>query len=336
VLKEQERRLSGADGEVLLHLFAFIAAEGWIGHHHLIAVLLLNVGEVLRERIGVDDVWGLDAVQDHVHDRDDVGERLLLLPVEGALLERLHFLGRQTLLRTQVVKGLAKEAGRADDAITDALPDMRLDHFDNGTYERAWRVILTAVAPGVAHVPDFGFVEVRQLVFFGLRAEAQLVNMIDDLAEVVTALNLVLDLAEDLADLVFKGIWAAGLCRKAVQIRKELPVHKVTQVISRHRFVVVALAVLTPRRGPRTPAIGTVGNASVLPALQRGLAALVLLKVVEVFQEQQPGSLLGVVKLGRAAGFLPKDVINISKSLFGHKHLSLRVGVQILPKSLVL
>ena len=187
MLKEQERRLSGADGEVLLHLFAFIAAEGWIGHHHLIAVLLLNVGEVLRERIGVDDVWGLDAVQDHVHDRDDVGERLLLLPVEGALLERLHFLGRQTLLRTQVVKGLAKEAGRADGAITDALPDMRLDHFDNGTYERAWRVILTAVAPGVAHVPDFGFVEVRQLVFFGLRAEAQLVNMIDDLAEVVTA-----------------------------------------------------------------------------------------------------------------------------------------------------
>ncbi len=33
-----------------------------------------------------------DAVQDHVHDRDDVGERLLLLAVEGALLERLEVL----------------------------------------------------------------------------------------------------------------------------------------------------------------------------------------------------------------------------------------------------
>ena len=53
----------------------------------VVAVLFLNVGEVLGERVGVDDVRRLDAVQDHVHDRDDVGEGLLFLAVEGALLE---------------------------------------------------------------------------------------------------------------------------------------------------------------------------------------------------------------------------------------------------------
>ena len=92
VLEEEERGLAGADGEVLLHFLALLAAEGRIGQHHVVAVLLLNVGEVLGERVGVDDVRRLDAVQDHVHDRDDVGERLLFLAVEGALLERLDVL----------------------------------------------------------------------------------------------------------------------------------------------------------------------------------------------------------------------------------------------------
>jgi hypothetical protein len=93
VLEEQEGGLAGADGEVLLHLLALLAAEGRIGQDHVEAVLLLNVGEVLGQRVGVDDVRRLDAVQDHVHDRDDVGERLLLLAVEGALLQGLEVLG---------------------------------------------------------------------------------------------------------------------------------------------------------------------------------------------------------------------------------------------------
>ena len=260
-------------------------------------------------------------MQDHVHDRNDVGQGLLLLAVESALLKRLYFLGRQPLLRAQVVKGLAKEACRTDGAIVDALADVRLDYLYDGADERARCVILSAVAPGVAHVPDLGFVEVRQLVLFGLGAEAQLVNVVNDLAQVVTALDLVFDFAEYLADLVFKGIWATGLCRKAVQIRKELADDKVAQVIACHGFVVVQLAVLTLGRCPRTPTIGTIEDASVLPAFKRGLGALVLLKIVEILQEQQPGGLLGVVKLGCATGFLAKDVINISEGLLEHGHL---------------
>ena len=44
--------------------------------------------------------------------------------------------------------------------------------------------------------------------------------------------------------------------------------------------------------------------------------ALVLLKVVEVFQEEQPGGLLGVIEFGGAAGFFPEDVIDVFESLF--------------------
>src|SRR3546814_10174080 len=71
VLQEQERGLAGADREVLLHLGAFLAAEGRIGEHDIKAVLVLDVREAFGERVGVDDVRRLDAVQDHVHDRSE-------------------------------------------------------------------------------------------------------------------------------------------------------------------------------------------------------------------------------------------------------------------------
>jgi hypothetical protein len=53
-------------------------------------------------------------------------------------------------------------------------------------------------------------------VLFGLRAEAQLVNVVDDFAEVVAALNLVFDFAEDFTDFVFDGVGAAGLLLETV------------------------------------------------------------------------------------------------------------------------
>ncbi len=57
---------------------------------------------------------------------------------------------------------------------------------------------------------------------------------------------------------------------------------------------------------------------AVLLALQRRFVGLVLLQPVEVFQEQQPGGLLGVVELGGAAGFFPEDVVDVLEGLFEH------------------
>ena len=107
VLEEEEGGLSGADGEVLLHFLALLATEGRIGHHYVVAVLLLNVGEIFRERVGVEDVGRVDAVQDHVHDTDHVGEGFLFLPIEGASLKRGEVLGRELALGLHEVERLA-------------------------------------------------------------------------------------------------------------------------------------------------------------------------------------------------------------------------------------
>ena len=199
------------------------------------------------------------------------------------------------------------------------LADLGLHDLDDGADERARRVILAAVAPGVAHVLDLGFVEVRQLVLLGLRAEAQFVDVVDDLAQVVAALDLVLDLAEDLADLVFDGVRPGGLLLEAVQVGEELAVDEVAQVVAGQGLVVVDLAVLVLRRGPAFPAVRLVEDEGVFLPLQRGFVGLVLLQPVEVFQEQQPGGLLGVVELGGAAGLFPEDVVDVLEGLFKHE-----------------
>ena len=74
--------------------------------------------------------------------------------------------------------------------------------------------------------------------------------MVDDLAQVIAALNLVFDLAEDLPDLVFDGVRAGGLLREAVQVWEELLIDEIAQVVAGLGGVVVELAVLALGRGP--------------------------------------------------------------------------------------
>lgn len=116
--------------------------------------------------------------------------------------------------------------------------------------ERARGVILAAVAAHVAHVLDLRLVEVRELVLLGLRAEAQIIDVVDDLTQVITALDLILDLPEDFTDLIFDRIRPAGPLLEAVQVGKELRGDELAQVIAGLRLVVIDLAVLALGRGP--------------------------------------------------------------------------------------
>ena len=319
MLEKQIRRLAGADGEILLHFRALLAAKGRIGQHDMVAVFLLNVGEVFRERIGMDDVRRVNAVQDHVHDPDHVGERLLFFAVESALLQDLVLGSRAIwIVRLQVIMGFAQEPQRPAGAVIDPLTDSRLYDLDHCPFEGAWGVILSAIAPGVAHALYLLLIKLRQFVLLRLGAEAQLVNMLDDLAQVVAALNLVLNLAEDFPDLVFDGVGAAGSQLEAVQVGEELLVDEVLEVVAGQGGVVIELAILALGRGPGFPAVGFVEQVGVFLAVQRGLIGAVLLQPIEVFQEQQPGGLLGVIQLGGAAGLFPEDVVYVSEGLFKH------------------
>src|SRR5882762_7127623 len=127
----------------------------------------------------------------------------------------------------QVFEGFAEEAGGAAGTVVDAFANFRMNDLDYGANQRARVVILAAVPSGVSHVFDLAFVEMGQLVFFRLRAEAQFVDMIDDFAQVVAGLDLVFDFAEDFADFVFDGVGAAGALLETLEIGEEFAVDEV-------------------------------------------------------------------------------------------------------------
>ena len=319
VLQEEESGFAGADREVLLYLLPLLAAEGWVGEDDVEAILLLHVGQVLGERVGVDDVWSLDAVQDHIHDRDHVGEGLLFLPVEGSCLQGAILCGSPPqILFPQVLEAFAEEASRADGGVADRLAELRRGDGNDGANQGTRGVILTPVPPGVPHVLDLCFVEVGEFVLFRLGLESEFVDVVDSLPQVVATLDAVLDLAEDFADFVLDGVRAAGLLLETLQVGKELAVYEGNQVISGLGGVVVDHPETILRRGPRFPAVGFVQDVGILFPFEGGYSRLVLFESVEIFQEEEPGGLLGVIKFAGATSIFPENVVDVLECLFKH------------------
>ena len=109
--------------------------------------------------------------------------------------------------------------------------------------------------------------------------------MVDDFAEVVAALDLVADLPEDLADLVFDGVRSAGALFETVEVRKELLIDEVPEVITGKGLVVIDLTTAGFWSRPFPPAVVRIENIGVFFPLQLSLCGFVGFEGIEVFQE---------------------------------------------------
>ena len=82
--------------------------------------------------------------------------------------------------------------------------------------------------------------------------------------------------------------------------------------------VVVDLAVLRFGGGPGIPAVGLVEDQGVFLEFEGGFVDFIVFEGVEVFEEEEPGGLFGVVEFGGATGFFAKDVVDVFEGLFEH------------------
>ena len=88
-----------------------------------------------------------------------------------------------------------------------------------------------------------------------LGAKVQFVHVVDDVAQTVTTLNLVFDLSRKFRRSCTQWCSAQSLLFETVQVREELLVYEVTQVITYHCRVVVELPILALGRSPDFPAV---------------------------------------------------------------------------------
>lgn len=72
------------------------------------------------------------------------------------------------------------------------------------------RTTVSNLPRAVRVVPDFGFEEIGELVLVGQRTEAELFDAVDDLAQIIGALVLVLTLSENFNNFVFGSVGVGG------------------------------------------------------------------------------------------------------------------------------
>ena len=222
-----------------------------------------------------------------------------------------------------IVVGLAEEAGGAAGTIVDCLSDLRVNDFDNGADKRPGRVVFATVTASVTHTVEATFVPVCHLVTLLGGLEAESVHLLQDVAEVVAALDAVTDFGEDDTNLDFDGLRATCLTELA-EVREEFSVDKVNQIVTNKGIGHVVLSGRVTGHCPIVPAVAFGNDGFVGLVLQFCCELTGFLKVVQIFEEQNPRGLLYVIKFAGAAFVGTQAVIQVLNCLL-ESHMEISV-----------
>lgn len=186
VLHEEERGFPRLDGEIGGDIGTGGRTKGRIGKDDVHAVAIREVGDALGKGVPLFDVRGAQSVEDAIHLRRDIREGLFLAPVERFVLEDIVRLGAAVAgLLLQILESLAQEASGAARAIIDGFAQRGGQNTNHHLDKRAGRVVLAAIAPGIAHGLQALLIKHGKLVPRGFRLEDQWLNEVDDLTDKV-------------------------------------------------------------------------------------------------------------------------------------------------------
>ena len=120
--------------------------------------------------------------------------------------------------------------------------------------------------------------------------------MVQDIAQSVATLEVVLDLAEDLFDFVFDGIGAFRRRFEFRQMRKELAIREVNEIIADQCFVTVGLTVFFAA-SPISLSVLRAKRWRVLFASEADRRLSLFFQIVKISEKQHPRRLLDVVPI---------------------------------------
>lgn len=122
----------------------------------------------------------------------------------------------------------------------------------HGPDERTRGVIFIPVSTGIAHASDPGFIELRQLVAFGLGIEGQPVHCLQHVTQNMAGAEFVAQFREHLTDLVFDDLRSGRGLPDRCEVGEQLLIDELDQVVADAVGVVVELTVF-PGRGTTVP-----------------------------------------------------------------------------------
>ena len=182
-------------GEVALDPLLLLAPERRIGEDDVHPLLLADLRQLEPQRIPRIDLRRIEPVQQQVHLAQQVRQRLGLAADDRGLLQHAPLLHRLDL-RRQVRERLDQEPTRAGRRIEHRLPELRVDEIHHQPHHRPRRVELARVPGRVAHFPQHRLVQSAQRVQLVAGREMNPGDLVDDVAQQVTALHAVIDALE--------------------------------------------------------------------------------------------------------------------------------------------
>ena len=131
------------------------------------------------------DLRRLQAVQEQIHLRQQIGQRLGLAAEDALRLQHLPILDRLALL-LQVLERLDEKSAGAAGRVEDHFAESGVHHFDHEADDGARRVELAGVAGGVAHLFEHRLVEMAERVDLVAAGEVDVADLVDHVAQQVT------------------------------------------------------------------------------------------------------------------------------------------------------
>ena len=138
-------------------------------------------------------------MQQQVHLRQHVGERLRLSAANALLLESLAVLDRLALF-FEMGEGLGEKPAGSAGRVEDHFAQLWVGDCDHELNHGPWRVELAGVASGVSHLPEHRLVEPGQRVDFLGGVEVDAVDQVDHVPHQVAGDHPVDDAIEDGGD----------------------------------------------------------------------------------------------------------------------------------------
>ena len=196
-LQEEQRgfRRLFVFGEIALDALLLLAAEGRVGEDHVHAVALADVGELVAERVAGINLRRVESVQHQIHLAEQIRQRFRFAAEEGFFLQDLA-VGHGLHLFRQMIVGFDDESAGATGGVEHGFAKARVGDDNHEADDGTRRVELAGVARRIAHLAEHGFVERAQRVQLVAGGEMDAGNLVDDIAQEVTALHAVVHALE--------------------------------------------------------------------------------------------------------------------------------------------
>ena len=157
----------------------------------------------------------------HIGDAEHVGQLLLLNPMQRDLhvdfvLDPLH------VVLAHVANGAGEESAGAAGGVEQAFAGMRVDAIHHEGGDRARRVVFAGVAGALQVIEDL-LVDVAEVLALDEIVEIDLVDLVDDLAQQLARLHVVVGILEDIAHHAAAVALLAGN-GEFLELRKELAI----------------------------------------------------------------------------------------------------------------